>query len=183
MFMLMMIGAEIQDYILRMYMEMGSVMMNAALKQLRNPELAKDAVQTAMVKLCKNAETLMGLEEPTKRAYVYRTVDSACIDCIRQEERQRGGEYPEELTEDIPSKEVSVLDSLADEVSKDDLKLCLMKLPERGRRVLLLRYVHGETQKQVAQRYGVTEQTIRAWERKALEQVREFWRENENGGE
>ncbi len=180
---LMLVSAEVQDYIFNLYMDLGSRMMGWAWKELRDPELAKDAVQMALVKLCQNGTTLMRLEEPMRRAYIYRTVYSACTDCIRREEKQRGKVCPEELTEDIPSQEASILELLADQVSKKELKRCLMKLPERYRQVLLRRYVEEETQKQVGRRYGVTEQTIRAWERKALERIREMWRADEDDGE
>lgn len=180
---LMLVSVEIQDYISGLYRDLGSRMMGWAWKELRDSELVKDAVQMALVKLCRNGQTLIRLEEPMRRTYIYRTVHSACTDCIRREEKQRGERYPEELTEDIPSQEASILESLADQVSMQELKQYLLRLSERYRQVLLLRYVEEETQKQVAQRFGVTEQTVRAWERKALEQIREMWRADEDGGE
>ena len=53
-----------------------------------------------------------------------------------------------------------------------DLALALARLPARLRTVVLARYVVGESASEIGERFGRTEQTITAWLREAMTQLK-----------
>ena len=60
-----------------------------------------------------------------------------------------------------------------DEIEKIALKSAIMKLSERERKIMLLRYFRGKTQTEVAESIGVSQVQISRIEKKVLSALKE----------
>ena len=70
-----------------------------------------------------------------------------------------------------PTDELDPLDGIAyeglDPAKRAMLELALQRLPEKHRRALIQHFILGLTQKEIAERHGVSDRTVRTWLKKA----------------
>jgi RNA polymerase sigma-70 factor (ECF subfamily) len=133
-----------------------------ALKVLRHPQDAEDAVQTAMMKLTRKISLLRGLERNKLASYLVITVRNTAINLYRQNKTRAERQMalaPEAVTawqEAGPEAQAMGRDAV------ERVKAAIRQLPQRERDAMMLRYVQELTDAQVADSLGIQPVSARA---------------------
>ena len=127
------------------YHRYGRLMYSVAYSILGNTQDAEDAVHHAFVKIAENILKISDPECPKTRSYVVTIVENTAINLYRKKRR-----HPTLPLEDWA-------DGLTVEYrGGNELARCMAALPARYRQVLLLKYHHGYTAKEIAKMLGLT---------------------------
>lgn len=129
----------------QVYMQYKGLMYAAAFSILGNELDAEDAVHHAFVKIAENISKISEPECPKTKGYVVTIVENTAINIYRKKKR-----HPSlSLDEEGPW--------LAVEYSGgNELARCMAQLPGRYRQILLLKYHHGYSTKEIAKMLGLT---------------------------
>jgi RNA polymerase sigma-70 factor (ECF subfamily) len=121
---------------------------------LRDPELARDAVQDALVRAWRD---LPGLRDPGRfDAWLHRLTVNACLDLIRRRRRR----VMEVELMPIHDRRTPDLTSVVDD--RDQLDRALQRLEPEARAVVILRYYLGMTVPDIAAALGIPLGTAKA---------------------
>lgn len=136
------------------YLSLAETLYRIAFYMLESEAEAEDAVQEVYLKLWESKESLDKVELP--KAYCIRMLKNLCLDRIR---RSQILSFPALLPERGFSPGT---DDVIDAKERLDKVLKAVKaLPERHRRVLLLRTVEGLSYEEIAGRTGINYLTCR----------------------
>jgi RNA polymerase sigma factor (sigma-70 family) len=147
-----------------------SRMLGVALRLLRRPALAEEAVQDAFVQVWRRA----GSFDPAKgaaRTWLYTVLRHRALNILR-------GEVRTDLIDDFEplglASEEEDAEHLVSRLSEAGaLRRCLEELEPHRRRAIVLAYVHGLSHGELADRLGVPLGTIKSWIRRSLISLRE----------
>ena len=121
------------------YLKYKTLMFYAADKILHNEQDAEDVVHMAFMKLAENIGKIDALDCPKTRSYIVTIVENKAIDIYRKKNRHKEAEYLEEVN------------GLTVTYDGDNLLTkCILNLPARYREVILLRYYHGYSVREIA---------------------------------
>lgn len=143
-------------------------MKGVAMRVLHRTDLAEEAVQEAFLQIWRNARRY----DPARgsaRAWMYAIVRFRAIDLLRNRPQEDA----------MPPEDLDRLRDVAADRAWDDLDregrlyACLEAVEARGRRSLLLAYVAGLTQAEIAGRMGKPLGTVKSWMRRGLLSLRE----------
>ena len=138
---LMMIDSpEEQSKFEKIYLTYKGLMYHTAYKVLNNEEDAEDAVHNAFVKIAENISKI------GEQVYVVTIVENKAIDLYRANQRKSKVIYLDEISG------ISV-----DENQVHGLAACMAKLSPRYRQVILLKYYHGFSCREIAKQLNITE--------------------------
>jgi RNA polymerase sigma-70 factor, ECF subfamily len=136
----------------------------AARLTLRDSELARDAVQDALVRAWRD---LPGLRDPERfDAWLYRLTINACLDLARRRRRQS---IEVELTPIAGPIVVDIARDIADRQLLDD---AMRHLSAEGRAIVVLHYYLGMPISDVAVALGIPMGTAKSRLSRALERMR-----------
>lgn len=129
-----------------------------AYRILRNSEDAADATQTTFVKVHRSLKEF-DTDRPL-RPWLYRICGNACIDIARNKYRGH-----EELDKHAYMLEGGDRPEAAAEQSELQRKIqrAILKLPERYRRIIVLRHYEQMDVDEIARTVGAPEGTIKSW--------------------
>lgn len=113
-------------------------------------QTAEDLVQEAFLRAMANEALLAQLDEPRRRAWLYRTVKNLYVDRVRH------GKF-EALTDAPPETPEEAEDYAA--LEWEDL---LASLPDDERMLFTLRYLGGWNAAQLGEQFGLPPGTVRA---------------------
>jgi len=131
---------------------------------LRDPELARDAVQDGLIRAWRD---LRRLREPERfDAWLYRLTVNACLDQARRRHRR-----PIEV-EITPLDTPSAPDSAAALADRELVDSVLRRLDDRGRAIVVLHYYLGLPLTEVAAALGVPVGTVKSRLHRALGEMR-----------
>jgi RNA polymerase sigma-70 factor (ECF subfamily) len=131
---------------------------------LRDPELARDAVQDGLIRAWRD---LPGLRDPDRfDAWLHRLVTNACLDLIRRRRRR-----PVEV-ELVAIHAPSMADASVDFADRDLVDGVLRRLDERGRAIVVLHYYVGLPLTEVAATLGIPVGTVKSRLHRALGEMR-----------
>jgi RNA polymerase sigma-70 factor (ECF subfamily) len=131
---------------------------------LRDPELARDAVQDALIRAWRD---LPGLREPDRfDAWLHRLTVHACIDLTRRRRRR-----PMEV-ELAPIHTPSIADPSGRLADRDLVDGVLRRLDEHGRAIVVLHYFVGLSLPEVAATLGIPVGTVKSRLHRALGDMR-----------
>ncbi len=138
-----------------------------ALRITRSPALASDAVHDAMLQVWRNADRYSP-ERGNADGWLVSLVRYRALDIIRKQGRESTGvDVPEQVDEDP--------DALSRMVTQSDgaaLRSCLEQVDESRRRLILLAFIDGLTQSEVAARVGQPLGTVKSTIRRVLLNLR-----------
>lgn len=143
------------------YLKYRDYMYRVAFAILKNPQDAEDAVHYAFVKIAENIEKVDEPECLKTRGYVVTIVRNAAIDIYRRNQKHPRMEYLDAIT-GIP------MEYDGDNV----LAGCIMKLNERQRSIIILKYQHGYELKEIAKMLGITYRNALQIEQRAKAKLR-----------
>ena len=128
-----------------LYLEYRGLMYHVAFGILNNEQDAEDAVHQAFVKV---AENMQKVDEPVcvkTKSYLVTIVESRAIDIYRLRARQN----------EVPFDD-NAIGLQVEYKGPDGLALCMSKLPPNQREALSLKYLHGLTNKEIANLFGIS---------------------------
>jgi RNA polymerase sigma-70 factor, ECF subfamily len=152
-----------------LYDRFGRVAYGLALRILRDPSLAEDAVQEAFLAVWRTADRFLA-ERAKASTWVLTIVHRRAVDVVRREERRRA-----EPIEDEPHPAGEATDEEASlRERRRIVQEALSKLPAEQRQALELAYYGGLTQSELAERLGQPLGTIKSRMFAALARLREL---------
>ena len=161
-----------RDALRRVFEAEGPRLMALALRIVRHPALAEEVVQDTLVKVWTRAVRF----EPDRgaaRAWLTIILRNTALNVLRAERRQdhaSDGDIEALLDRHAADETEAVLRSLDPALR---LRVCLEALDERRRHAILLAYVHGYSQGEIAGRTGLPLGTVKAWMRRGMQRLRE----------
>ena len=129
-----------------LYYKYRGFMLKIASRILRGEQDAEDAVHNAFMSLAKNMKLVPELDSLKLRGFLYIVAENKAIDILRERKR-RGVE--ESLDEGQP------LYAPADD-GEHDLAWCISRMPPRYQEVILLKYSHGYSTREIASILGIS---------------------------
>ena len=145
---------------------------SSALRQVRDPHLAKDVAQSVFLLLAKKARTLK--RETILTGWLYRTTRFIVSDTFRAENRRRAREHAAMQPLTISDPHGASHEPRWEEIEPllDD---AIATLNEQDRDLLLLRYFEKQSFKDVGRRFGINEDAAQKRVSRALEKLRAFF--------
>lgn len=129
----------------QIYLEYRGLMFHVAYEILHNEQDAEDAVHQAFVKI---AENIKKIDNPVclkTHGYVVTIVENKAIDQYRKLQKHQTVELIDEIQDTVPHYE-----------GDNALTDCILKLPARYREMILLRYHHGYSVREIASMIGLS---------------------------
>jgi RNA polymerase sigma-70 factor, ECF subfamily len=146
-----------EDALAELYDRYGRVAYGLALRILRDPSLAEDAVQEGFVAVWRSAASFRA-DRAKPSTWILTLVHRRAVDLVRREERRRG-----EPLESAPDPATPATDEQAGLRSRRRIvQEALRRLPDDQREALELAYYGGLTQSELAERLGVPLGTIKS---------------------
>ena len=125
---------------------------NACLRITRDPELAADAVQDALLKAWDRRDDFRG--EAALDSWIHRIALNAAIDLIRRRKTRAEDELDDDRFETAPSE--SPESEYAQEALGRDLGVALQRLSTMERQVFLLKHIEGWRLDEIAESLQTT---------------------------
>ena len=150
-----------EDAFVEAYRLIGGRLYGAALRILKRPQEAEEAVQEAFVRLLEKAASI---QTPNLGAWLHRVTVNHCLDRVKSK-----GHAEEQLPDELDG-----LRSTTMPTERLDLSRAVGRLPERARLVFLLHDVEGFKHREVAEALGIHEGTSKAQLFRAREMLRSW---------
>jgi RNA polymerase sigma-70 factor (ECF subfamily) len=159
-----------QSALAELYDRYGRSAYGLALRVLRDPALAEDAVQDAFMTILHTAPRFIP-EKGKASTWLLTLVHRRAVDVVRREQRRR--------TEPLEHAAEPVGDGGADEeawlrLQRERVQSALRRLPDQQREALELAYYGGFTQSELAERLGEPLGTIKSRMFHGLARLREL---------
>ena len=148
------------------YLPLTEGLYRVAYYLLESEQDAKDAVQDLFIKLWDSRETLDNVHNPM--GYSIRLLKNQCIDSLRKKSRLARAD----LTDEIASDDTADGPQTAREQT-ERLMRAVRKLPEKQRKVLELKMLHGMSNDQISQETGMSNLAVRVMISRARAKIKE----------
>ena len=140
-----------------LYDRFGRIAYGLALRVVRDPALAQDAVQDAFLAAWRTAAAF-DARRGTAQTWLLTLVHRRAVDIVRREDRRRG-----EQLEDAPIASGTSTDEEASvREQRRAVQAALAQLPADQREALELSYYGGLTQSELAERLGIPLGTVKS---------------------
>lgn len=143
------------------YRRFSGPLYGTAMRMLRRPEEAEDAMQETFLTLHRKSP---GLEGPQLGAWLHRVLVNQCIDRVRRGKRWRTTGVDEDLSLAPPPHAGQKL----------DLEKAVASLPEKARLVFVLHDVEGFKHREMTEMLDLSEGTTKSQLFRARRMLREF---------
>jgi RNA polymerase sigma factor (sigma-70 family) len=140
-----------------LYDRYGRVAYGLALRILRDPSLAEDAVQEGFLAVWRSAGSFLA-ERAKPSTWILTLVHRRAVDLVRREERRRANPL-----EHVPPEASESTDQQAELRSRRRIvQDALSRLPDKQREAIELAYYGGFTQSEIAERLGQPLGTVKS---------------------
>lgn len=147
-----------------LYLEYRGLMFHVANEILHNEQDAEDAVHQAFLTIVEHIKKVGEPKSPKTKGYVVTIVENKAIDQYRRRKRHQTVQLSETL-EGIQA----VYDG------DNALAACILNLPARYREVILLRYFHGYSVKEMAAMTGLSFHAASKLDQRAKNKLKELY--------
>lgn len=144
-----------------------NLIFSAALRQVRQPQLAEEVTQAVFVDLARQAKSLA--PDTILSAWLYQVARRTAIDVIRRESRRQ---IRERTAQELTHMNASDVDWTQVEPLLEE---GMEALEEKDRAVLLLRYFENKSLLEVGQVLGINEDAARKRVSRSVERLRGFF--------
>lgn len=134
---------------------------------LGNPQDSEDCVQDTFLKVYRSLSTFG--ERASFYTWLYRIAMNTCYDYVRKNRSGSLVSIEAALDEDSPSPAIQLADGnplpddqLETKVSVDEIRSCILRLPEKQARILWLRDIEGLSYTQIASIEKTGEGTVKS---------------------
>ena len=127
-----------------LYYKYRGFMLKVAAHVLHGDQDAEDAVHNAFLSIAKNMKIIPRLDSPEMRGFLYIVTENKAIDILRKRDRLKN----EEPLTDQPL--------YTPPVEEYPLMWCISQLPPRYQEIILLKYSHGYTTREIADLFGIS---------------------------
>ena len=142
-----------------------------------NRTLAEDATQETFLKLIRYMNKYV--HKGNFRAFLYKIAANTCIDIWRKQETIK--EFPEGMKLEQIQMEISYEESGFAEVQELlDLQRMICILPNEQREIIILRFVHNLTIREIADVTGISFRTVQSRIRLALKKLKTEYGKEKN---
>lgn len=147
-----------------LYTRYGGLMHHVALGILGNDKDVEDAVHEAFLAIARHMDKVGDVNDPRTKAYVVTIAQRKAIDLYRQRNRHLVAHLEEGDLTTVPETD-------------HGLARCILKLPDRDRQFVLLKFDQGYTTKEIADMMGLTLAAARKVEQRAKARLETLCRE------
>lgn len=149
-------------YLTEVYHQHYRLLYGQALSILRHEQDAEDVVQAAMLKLTQKVHILRGLDDNKLASYLVITIRNTAINHYHQNSARakRQAEFQPALV--VEDAQLGPEAQLMDQSGVERVKAAIRRLPQRERDAMMLRYVQGLTDGEVAAALGIQAVSARA---------------------
>ena len=145
---------------------------SAALRMVRDPQLAEDVTQGAFIALAGQATELV--DRATLAGWLHRTAQNIAAQTVRTIERRRAREQEAFAM----SRQISALPDVWWEQIEPHLDAALGELNDADRDAVVLRYFHRKSAAEIAAILGVSDEAAQKRVNRAVEKLREIFTRN-----
>jgi RNA polymerase sigma-70 factor, ECF subfamily len=159
-----------EDALAELYDRYGRVAYGLALRILRDPSLAEDAVQEGFVAVWRSAASFRA-DRAKPSTWILTLVHRRAVDTVRREQRRRADnldQAPEPAASAGPDEEAWL------RLQRERVQAALRQLPDQQREAIELAYYGGFTQSELAERLGQPLGTIKSRMFMGLSRLREL---------
>ena len=161
----------------RAYADMRGVLMRFAARYFRkSPHDVEDVVQDAFLKAIE-ADRRRSVRSP--EAYLFEATKNLALNAVEKKSYRLTDTIGDLLPETVMSQTPSVEDQFEARERFELFCLAVQKLPPKRREAFVLRRVYGFSQKEVAEKMGVSLKTVEAHLAKAITQCAAYMEELE----
>ena len=166
-------------FVEQLYQNNYMLLYQKALSVLKNPQRAEDAVEAVMLKLIDRIELLRGCNRASLRSYLVTCVKNEAISQLRKDKKLYSfGDVNEKLGA-LPDAKQTVDLGLLRESEVQLLMYALMRLPERERMALRMKYYEQMPDLEIGTMFGITPSGVRTLIGRAREKLRRILKEAE----
>jgi RNA polymerase sigma-70 factor (ECF subfamily) len=135
------------------------VLMSLALRMLRNPDDANDAVQDTLVKAFRAIHDFDS-DRPLK-PWLCRICTNCCVDAVRS--RKRDGESLDQHEYMLADEGEGVDATATGSIREGQVMAAIERLPEKYRRIIVMRHFRHMDVNEIANELDKPEGTIKSW--------------------
>lgn len=150
----------------KLYLRYRAYMYRIAYQILQRKEDAEDAVHNAFLSIARNIDKVEDPTSPKARGYVSIIVERKAIDLYRERRKI--------VSDELVENEIGISYPFPEE---HDLVWCITKLPPRYRQVILLKYSHGYSVKEIAEILNISHTAASKLDQRAKKKLEEICRE------
>lgn len=154
----------------RLYDHEADRLLGIALRIVRRRDVAEDVLHEAFIQVWRHAGSF-DASRGSGRAWLSTIVRNRALNALRADHRRT--ELDETAFAELPDPAESPDEALARVDDTARLKRCLQELDDQKRTSILLAYVDGLSQSQIAERLDTPHNTVKAWVRRGLLALRE----------
>lgn len=153
-----------------LYFKYRQLMFQVANDILKDDYLAEDAVHKAFEKIMKNLDKIHDVECPKTKGFIVIVVKHVAIDFYRKRKRENIVELNENegIREYVLNVEQVVIDKI-----EHPLTRAILLLPHHYSEIILLKYSHNYTERQIADLLGLSEENAKKRLQRAKKKLRE----------
>ncbi len=148
-------------------------MKNTAIGILHDPEAAQDVVQDTFERCLKKIDTLQSLPEKAQSVYLLTALRHNALNRLH-----KTGAHPSIPLEEIPDTDVSVEEHAIRNLTVEEVKDAISKLPDSIKDVLRYKYLLELSDSEIAKTLGVSKTTVRVYLMRARRAVLNLCKEN-----
>lgn len=158
----------------RLYLATSRKLFGVALRMLRDPTEAEDAIQEVYVRIWQKAGRFRpGLAHPM--SWLIAIARNLCIDRLRQ---RKAPAVPITDATDVADPAPGPEAMTAQSMQRRQLDSCLAKLSARKAEAVKSAYMEGYSYQDLADRFQMPINTVRTWLRRSLLSLRDCLKEN-----
>ena len=152
-----------------LYYRYRGFMLKAVKRVLRGDQDAEDAVHNAFLSIARNMKILPEMDSPKLKGFLYIVAEHKAIDILRERKRR---ENEEPLDEEAPL-------CVSAGAGERSLDWCIAQLPPRYQEIILLKYSHGYSTREIASIMGISFQAASKLDQRAKARLRELCEKEE----